>query len=83
MQIAQVTPFWLSCSQAPFPLVLTPDALSWFEFRPPGTVSSALSPSPFPLCLPAKGGVRFLQTLHHSGPVTLHSTMVRLHQLQQ
>lgn len=51
MQMAELTLFWLPYSQM---------LLSWFEFRPLGAVSSALSPSPFSFCLPAKGGVLFL-----------------------
>lgn len=64
------------------PQPLTPAALGW-----PGSWPQVPGPLPCPVvplsCSPAEGGVRFLQTFHHGGPVPLHSTVIRLHQPQQ
>lgn len=43
----------------------------------------ALCSVPFSLCLPAEGGICFLETFYHSGPMTLYSTVIGLHQPKQ
>ena len=59
--------------QAPFPSPLSPAALSWSGSWAMGPLS----------CAPAEGSIGVPQTVHHGGPVPLHSAVVRLHQPQQ